>query len=211
MTRTRPGPRAIPYLISLSLRTSSVNSVGRIGIRRFDSDFVDSCDLGVPVYCGYVPHQSTFQIGTTGVNGFAVGPGTGGKAAAHSTTYQLNDDVSWVRGSHQINFGMGGSMYKMIFLGNVYSQGSWNFGNIPQFLLGQFNSFAMSAPNPLPQEKWSLNGVRAGHLEGDSAPDRECGPALGTVASLPERLAIASSYNFSRGGTCSRSEEQSFC
>ena len=50
------------------------------------------------VYCGYVPHQSTFAIGTAGVNGFTVGPGTGGQADAHSTIYQLNDDVSWVHG-----------------------------------------------------------------------------------------------------------------
>ena len=128
-----------------------------------------------------MPHQSTFTIGTAGVNGFAVGPGTGGKADAHSTTYQLNDDISLVRGAHQINFGMGGAMYKMIFLGNVYSQNSWNFGNIPQFLLGQFNTFSMSAPNPLLQQKYFINAIRAGYLEGDSAPDRERGPALGTV------------------------------
>ena len=45
----------------------------------------------------------------------------------------------------------------MIFLGNVYSQNSWTFPNIPSFLLGQFNSFAMSAPNPLPQQKWFVD------------------------------------------------------
>ena len=43
-------------------------SVDRTGIHRFDSNFVASCDLGVQnVYCGYVPHQSTFGIGTAGV------------------------------------------------------------------------------------------------------------------------------------------------
>ncbi len=146
------------YLISPTKVNQFSASVDRLGIRRFDSDFIDSCDLGVPVYCGYVPHQSTFTIGTAGINGFQVGPGTGGKAAAHSTIYQLNDDVSWVHGSHQINFGMGGANYKMIFLGNVYAQNSWNFGNIPQFLLGQFTTFAMSAPNPLPQERYFING-----------------------------------------------------
>jgi hypothetical protein len=133
-------------------------SVDRTGIHRFDSDFVSSCDLGViGIYCGYVPHQSTFAIGS-GSSGFTVGPGTGGQAQAHSTTYQLNDDVSWVHGAHQINFGFGASTYKMNFLGNVYSQNSWTFSTIPSFLLGVFNTLSMSAPNPLVQQKWFIDG-----------------------------------------------------
>ena len=31
--------------------------------------------------------------------------------------------------------------------------------NLPSFLLGQFNTFSMSAPNPLVQEKWFVNGT----------------------------------------------------
>jgi len=142
------------YLFSSSMVNQFRASVLRQGIHRFDSDFVDSCDLGVPVYCGYVPHQSSFAI----TGSFTVGPGTGGEAKAHTTTYQLNDDVSWVRGAHQVNFGVGGAMYNMNFLGNVYAQNSWNFGNLPSFLLGTFNTFSMSAPNPLVQQKWFING-----------------------------------------------------
>ncbi len=184
------------YLISPTMVNQFRGSVGRIGIRRFDSDFVDACDLGVQkVYCGYVPHQATFAIGTAGVNGFSVGPGTGGKADAHSTIYQLNDDVSWIKGSHQINFGLGGSLYRMIFLGNVYSQGSWNFPNIPQFLLGQFSSFAMSAPNPLPQEKWSL----AAYVQDTwkVTPRLTVNVGMRWEPSLPPGALNRSSYNFS--------------
>ena len=142
------------YLFSSSLVNQFRASVLRQGIHRFDSNFVSSCDLGVPVYCGYVPHQSTFSV----TGSFSVGPGTGGQAKAHTTTYQLNDDLSWVHGAHQVNFGMGGAMYNMNFLGNVYAQNSWTFGNIPSFLLGTFGSFSMSAPNPLVQQKFFVNG-----------------------------------------------------
>jgi hypothetical protein len=146
------------YLFSSTMVNQFRASVDRTGIHRFDANFVSSCDLGVQnIYCGYVPHQSTFAIGTAGVNGFSVGPGTGGQAAAHSTTYQLNNDVSWVHGAHQVNFGMGGSTYKLNFLGNVYSQNSWTFSNIPAFLLGQITTLSESAPNPLVQQKWFVN------------------------------------------------------
>ena len=149
------------YLFSSTMVNQFRASVDRTGIHRFDANYVSSCDLGVVgIYCGYVPHQSTFTIGTAGVNGFAVGPGTGGQAAAHSTTYQLNNDVSWVHGAHQINFGFGASTYKMNFLGNVYSQNQWTFPNMASFLLGQFANpgLSMSAPNPLVQQKWLIDG-----------------------------------------------------
>jgi hypothetical protein len=183
------------YLFSPTLVNQFRASVDRTGIRRFDSDFVDSCDLGVPVYCGYVPHQSTFTIGQAGINGFQVGPGTGGKADAHSTTYQLNDDVSWVHGAHQINFGMGGMMYKMIFLGNVYSQNSWAFPNIPSFLLGQITTFSMSAPNPLPQQKYFINGYVQDTWKVTSRLTVNLG--LRWEPSLPPGMLNKSAYNFS--------------
>jgi outer membrane receptor protein involved in Fe transport len=105
------------------------------------------------VYCGYTPHQSGFTV--TGA--FNVGPGTGGEANAHSTPIQLDDDVSWVKGSHQINFGGGGAVSKMLFNGNVYAQTNWTFPNLPQFLLGQFNTNSLSLPNTLDLQKWFVN------------------------------------------------------
>ncbi len=141
------------YLISPTWVNQFRASVDRIGVHRYSDDYVSACDLGVPVYCGYVPHQSGFTV--TGA--FAVGPGTGGQAAAHSTPLQLNDDVSWVHGSHQINFGGGAEVTKMLFYGNVYAQTNWTFNNIPAFLLGEFSSNSMSLPNDLLQEKWFGN------------------------------------------------------
>ncbi len=142
------------YLISPTWVNQFRASVDRIGVHRYAANYVSACDLGVPVYCGYVPHQSGFTV--TGA--FTVGPGTGGQAAAHSTPIQLNDDVTWVHGSHQINFGGGGEVSKMLFYGNVYAQTNWTFNNIPAFLLGEFSSNSMSLPNDLLQEKWFVNG-----------------------------------------------------
>ena len=182
------------YLFSSTMVNQFRASVDRTGIHRFDSNFVDSCDLGVQnIYCGYVPHQSTFAIGS-GATGFTVGPGTGGQAQAHSTTFQLNNDVSWVHGAHQFNFGMGGAMYKMLFLGNVYSQNSWSFGNIPSFLLGQSTQLAMSAPNPLTQQKWFINAYAQDTWK--LTPRLTLNLGIRWEPSLPPGMLDKAAYNF---------------
>jgi hypothetical protein len=141
------------YLFSPTLVNQFRASVDRLAVHRNEPPYVSACDLGVPVYCGYVPHESGFTV--TGA--FGVGPGTGGLANNHATPLQLNNDVSWVHGNHQINFGGGGEVSKMLFYGNVYSQTNWTFNNIPAFLLGEFSSNSMSLPNDLLQEKWFMN------------------------------------------------------
>ena len=51
------------YLFSPTLVNQFRASVDRIGIHRYDDDYVSACDLGVArVYCGYVPHQSGFTV-----------------------------------------------------------------------------------------------------------------------------------------------------
>ena len=141
------------HLFSPTLVNQFRASVDRIAVHRFSPGYVSACDLGLPVYCGYVPHQSGFTV----AGAFSVGPGTGGPAQAHSTPLQINDDISWVHGNHQINFGGGGEVSKMLFYGNVYSQTNWTFNNLPTFLLGEFSSNSMSLPNDLLQEKWFMN------------------------------------------------------
>ena len=142
------------YLFSPTVVNQFRATVDRIGIHRFANDYVDACDLGAAlVYCGYTPHQSGFTV----TGNFAIGPGTGGQAVAHSTPLQLNDDVSWVKGNHQINFGVGGEVSKMLFNGNVYAQTNWTFPNLPQFLLGTFTTNSISTPNTLDLQKWFVN------------------------------------------------------
>ncbi len=140
------------YLFSPTLVNQFRATVDRVGIHRFDDNYVSACDLGViGVYCGYVPHQSGFTV--TGA--FSVGPGTGGQAVAHTTPIQLNDDISLVKGNHQINFGGGGVGGKMLFDGNVYSQTNWTFPNMASFLVGAYSANSLSLPNDLNLKKWN--------------------------------------------------------
>lgn len=141
------------YLFSPALVSQFTASVDRLAVLRYEPPYVSACDLGVPVYCGYVPHESGFTV--TGA--FSIGPGTGGPARNHTTPIQLGEDISWIRGNHQIEFGGGGEVSKMLFYGNVYSQTNWTFNNIPAFLLGEFSSNSLSLPNDLLQKKWFVN------------------------------------------------------
>jgi hypothetical protein len=140
------------YLFSGTLVNQFRASVDRIGIHRYDDNYVSACDLGVVgVYCGYVPHQSGFAV----TGGFSLGPGTGGQAVAHTTPLQMNDDISWVKGNHQINFGGGAVVSKMLFDGNVYSQTNWTFPDMGAFFAGYFSSNSLSLPNDLNLKKWN--------------------------------------------------------
>lgn len=141
------------FLISPTTVNQVRASIDRIAVNRFNSDFFSACDLGVPIYCGYVPHQSFFSV----ANQFTVGVPTGTSGISHGTTFQLSDDVTLVKGKHQISFGGGGEAYKMVFYGTVYAQNQFIFGSLSQFMLGQFNSNAFSTPNTLLQYKWFVN------------------------------------------------------
>ena len=138
------------FLISPTTVNQFRASLDRIAVHRYNSDFFSACDLGVPIYCGYVPHQSFFNV----LNSFTVGVPTGTSGLSHGTTYQLSDDITLVKGKHQIGFGVSGEAYKMVFYGTVYAQNMFTFGSLSQFLLGQFNNNAFSTPNTLLQYKW---------------------------------------------------------
>jgi len=141
------------YLISPTMVNQVRATVSRLAIGPYNSDFFSACDLGVKVYCGYIPHQSGFTV----TGGFSVGGGTNSRADIAGMIYQLNDDLSWVHGSHQLNFGGGGMKYKFFYTGNVYAVTNWTFPNLAQFLLGQFSSNSIALPNVANQQKYFVN------------------------------------------------------
>ena len=191
------------YLFSPTLVNQFRASVDRIGIHRYDRRYVSACDLGVPVYCGYVPHQSGFTV--TGA--FTVGPAPAARRSSHHAA-AINDDVSWVHGNHQINFGGGGEVSKMLFYGNVYSQTNWTFNNIPTFLLGNSARIPCPLPNDLLQEKWFMNFVCAGYLEGDSPLTVNAG--LRWEPFSPPSEINGSVYNFSLANLISNVKSTQF-
>ena len=130
--------------------------VNRIAITRGNADSFSACDLGIKMYCGFVPHQSYFAV--TGA--FAVGTMLGTQARSASTTYQASDDFSLIKGAHQIGFGATISQYRLAIRSTVYAQDVYSFPNLAAFLLGGAADNPVQVITSLPlnmnQKKWYL-------------------------------------------------------
>jgi hypothetical protein len=170
-------------------------AVNRVAINRFNTDFFSGCDLGVQMYCGYLPHQSFFTV----TSGFSLGVTTGTKGHNANTTYQLGDDVSLVKGSHQLGFGVLMSEYRLGLRGTVYAQNQYAFPSLAAFLLGGNSSnpvtVTTSAPNPLEQKKRYFSAYIRDSWKVSSRLTVNVG--LRYEPFLPPQMTNGAVYNFS--------------
>jgi hypothetical protein len=147
------------YLISSTTVNSYRATVNRTAIHRTNADFFSAPDLGINTF-SYLPHYMLLTI----TNGFSIGGGTENEATFRTTTYQMSDDVTMIRGKHQIGFGLTASQWRSNGYANVRSPGQFTIaGNatgsgLADFLTGQLNgttsSFLQSAPNTLIDREW---------------------------------------------------------
>jgi hypothetical protein len=74
----------------------------RVVPRNLSGEFFDPCDVGMNFYCGYNPGVTTIRIS----GGFNLGAPRPVQGDGYiSTSYELSDSVSWIRGNHQFSFG----------------------------------------------------------------------------------------------------------
>lgn len=128
------------------INPSTVNSLrlafNRISNHGFNGNTLSGCDVGVQMFC-YVPHISTFSV----TGGFTIGGALASPTYAVRNTIQLSDDISLVKGNHQIGFGFSEEQYKGGSGGATYSQSSFSFSGVAtgsglaDFLLGDVGTF----------------------------------------------------------------------
>jgi carboxypeptidase family protein len=98
------------YLMSANTVNALRLSFNRVNAITLGPEVFSACDAGVKMYCG--GFEKSISLNITG--GFVLGsrfvPHLPGKLTDHwtGTSYQINDDFSLIRGSHQI--GVGGSI-----------------------------------------------------------------------------------------------------
>src|SRR5581483_5215958 len=91
------------YLIGPNTINAFRISANRARAQQTGPQLFNPCDVGVNMYCGYVPTR-TF-ISMTAGGGFNLGTGHVNGDQTWSNNLELRDDVSLVRGAHQFTFG----------------------------------------------------------------------------------------------------------
>jgi hypothetical protein len=119
--------------------------------------FFDANDLGVKLYT-YVP--GTIALAVT--DGFTISGGNSVKVNVANTAYQVADDVTVVRGRHQMAVGANVSYWKSDSADYAHTNGTFTFNGqatgrgLADFLIGQTSSVEHGAPNALHMNQWYL-------------------------------------------------------
>ena len=145
LTTTEPALDNLQQALTLGdtqvFGTSAVNSL-RFAYTDTNVDrqnaFFDPSDLGARAY-SYVPDQMTLNV----TGGFDIGASTASKGIANNQTYALNDDLSLIKGSHQLGVGLSVAYWKVDQQTWARGSGQWTFTGqatglgMADFLLGR--------------------------------------------------------------------------
>ena len=134
---------------------NTVNSLrfafNRTSIDRSSPPWFAPRDLGSNVY-SYQPGEMVLTI----QGGFMIAAGTATTGKFDTNTYQVSDDISFVRGNHQMSFGANVAYWKMDFLTHARSGGDWNVNGqatglgLSDFLLGRVARLEHGGPAYMP-------------------------------------------------------------
>jgi hypothetical protein len=121
----------------------------RTRVSRSTKKWFSPYDIGSNVF-SYSPGEMSFSV----TGGFAIGGVNSG--IFNTDSYQLSDDLTLVRGAHQLGFGFNVAYLQMDFLTNARSGGTWIVNGqtsglgLADFLLGRVASLEHGAANALP-------------------------------------------------------------
>ncbi|PYS50518.1 MAG: hypothetical protein DMG13_20830 [Acidobacteria bacterium] len=123
-------------------------TVNRETVTRTSAEFFSPSEVGIIAY-SYVPRHMFLSV----ASGFTLG--SSGPASFRTTSYHVGEDVSTVRGTHQMAFGANLTHARSNGNSNLGSSGSYLFSGqstglgMADFLTGQLTIFAQSTPNAL--------------------------------------------------------------
>jgi hypothetical protein len=121
----------------------------RTRVSRSTKKWFSPYDIGSNVY-SYSPGEMSFSV----TGGFAIGGVNSG--IFNTDSYQVSDDLTLVRGTHQLGLGFNVAYLSMDFLTNARSGGTWIVNGqtsglgLADFLLGRVASLEHGAANALP-------------------------------------------------------------
>jgi hypothetical protein len=140
------------YLVGPNTVNAFRLAVNRTAINRVPAQFFSAVELGVNMY-SYTPIQTKVTI----TPGFSIGANFGPN---RTTTYQTSDDVSLVRGTHQIAIGVSLAHWRNNLNAEVFSPGNWTFNGqvtglgLADLLTGNASQLMQSTPNKTYMSQW---------------------------------------------------------
>ncbi|OFW00697.1 MAG: hypothetical protein A3I61_06885 [Acidobacteria bacterium RIFCSPLOWO2_02_FULL_68_18] len=129
----------------------------RTAIDRGNPPFFDPKAVGSNVY-SYNPGEMVIAV----TGGFNISAGTSTKGVFTTNASQVSDDLTLVRGNHQIGLGASVAYWKMNFLTHARSGGNWQFTGqltglgLADFLLGRVGRLEHGGPGLLPMDQWHV-------------------------------------------------------
>jgi hypothetical protein len=141
------------------LSNTSVNSLrfawNNTRIHRLHEPIFSGPELGVNMF-SYLDDYFILNVG----GAFGIGSGVQNEARFDTTTWQIGDDVTLIKGSHQLSFGANLAYWDTFNTANVRSPGSFTVNGqvtglaLADFLLGNVSQFIQAAPNFLDMHQW---------------------------------------------------------
>jgi carboxypeptidase family protein len=135
------------YLVSANVVNAFRLSVSRVNVERTGAEFFGPNDVGINTF-SYVPKYLTLSV----TGGFSLGGGTSTASTFRTTFYQISDDISLIRGAHQLAFGGRAAQGRSNTYSLNGSSGSFSFNGqalnlgMADFFLGQPSSFSQASP-----------------------------------------------------------------
>jgi hypothetical protein len=130
-------------------------AVNKAKVDNYQTSFFSPRDIGANIY-SYLPGYMTMTV----TPGFQMYSGTNTKALFLNDTYQVADDLTVVRGSHQIAVGVNVQYWKGDYTSTSRANGNWIFDGratglgLADLLVGRVTSVEHGGLGKLPVNSW---------------------------------------------------------
>jgi Carboxypeptidase regulatory-like domain len=183
------------YLLGPNTINSLRMTVNRTAIHRYNGDSFSPAEVGINTYSS-LPHFIVMTV----TGGFSLGGNTQSQATFRTTSYQIGDDVSLIRGSHQFAFGAAVAHWRVNQYAVNQDTGNFTFtGNatglgLADFMLGRVATFTQGS-----QTAWATRQSYIGFYGQDTwkmTPRVTVNYGLRWEPFIPLRLTLGSVYAF---------------
>ena len=145
------------YLISSSTVNAFRLTVNRMATNRLGAKYFGPTDVGINAF-SYLPKFLNMTV--SGGPGFVLGGGTRTDSTTRGTSYHMSDDISVIKGAHQLAFGGNLAQGRSNTNSNSQSPGGYTFNGrsttsgMADFLLGRLTTLSQGGPSELYQKEW---------------------------------------------------------